>query len=187
MKRFLVLLSFIFFANPAFSAVDIKWINTMPYEPYNKPIILERLQSTIYNQKNIKIEKNIYKFEYAYRLGIPYEYVIINNTGKDLFLKGVDSEYHANKNITRRSHWCRMGFRSFKYFKNWQFWVPGYDIFYGAKIDYEKNPYWRDFPKNYTIKPGESLRILAMGLHLDKIQNLTFIFEDNGEEIKIEF
>lgn len=102
-------------------------------------------------------------------------------------MKGVDSEYHANKNITRRSHWCRMGFRSLKYFKNWQFWVPGYDIFYGAKIDYEKNPYWRDFPKNYTIKSGESLRILAMGLDLDKVQNLTFIFEDNGEEVKIEF
>lgn len=51
----------------------------------------------------------------------------------------------------------------------------------------KKNPYWRDFPKNYTIKSGESLRILAMGLDLDKVQNLTFIFEDNGEEVKIEF
>ena len=186
MKKFFDLLSFLIFANPCFSAVDIKWINTMPYEPYEKQINLEKTSNAIYNKNNIKIEKNVYKFEHAYKLGIPYEYVITNNTAKDLFLKGVDSEYHANKNITRKSHWTRMGVRCFKY---WQLYVPIYSLFYDVDhpIDYEKNPYWRDFPKNYTIKSGESLRILAMGLDLDKVQNLTFIFEDNGEEVKIEF
>lgn len=42
MKKFFVLLSFLIFANPCFSAVDIKWINTMPYEPYEKQINLEK-------------------------------------------------------------------------------------------------------------------------------------------------
>lgn len=45
-----------------------------------------------------------------------------------------------------------------------------------------------DFPKNCTIKNGESIRILAMGLHLDKIQNVTFIFDNHADnEIKINF
>lgn len=186
MKKFLVLLSVLFIVNPCFSAVDINGINVMPYQPYEKKINLEKTSNAIYNKNNIKIEKNVYKFEHAYKLGIPYEYVITNNTGKDLYLKGIDSEYHANKNITRKSHWTRMCIREMKY---WQFWVPLYDLFYmtAHPIDYEKNPYWRDFPKNYTIKSGESLRILALGLDLDKVQNLTFIFEDNGQEVKIEF
>ena len=186
MKKILVLFGLLFFVNPDFSAVDIKGINTMPYEPYDKKITLEKQQSDILNQNGIKIEKNVYKFEHAYKLGVPYEYIITNQTGKDLYLKGIDSEYHANKNITRKSHWCRMMWREMKY---WQLWMPFYSFIYQVDhpIDFEKNPYWRDFPKNYTLKNGETLRILAMGLEMDKIQKLTFIFEENSEEFKIEF
>ena len=92
----------------------------------------------------------------------------------------------ANKNITRKSHWCRMMWREMKY---WQLWMPFYSFIYQVDhpIDFEKNPYWRDFPKNYTLKNGETLRILAMGLEMGKIQKLTFIFEENSEEFKIEF
>ena len=187
MKKIFVFLFLLLCISPANAAVDIKGINTMPYKPYDKEIKMEKIQSDFYEKNGIKIEKNVYKFEYAYKLGVPYEYVVTNNTEHDLFLKGVDSDYHANKNITRKSHWCRMSFRTFKYFANWQYWVPVYDFVSSAKIDKEKNPYWRDFPKNYTIKKGEKLRILAMGLNLDEIQKLTFIFEENAEEFKIEF
>ena len=62
MKKIFVLLSFFIFANPCFSAVDIKWINTMPYEPYEKQINLEKTSNAIYNKNNIKIEKNVYNF-----------------------------------------------------------------------------------------------------------------------------
>ena len=190
MKKFttLVVMALLAIAccNSANAAVDIKWINTMPYEPYNGKIALEKVQSEIFNQNGIKIEKNVYKFEHAYKIGIPYEYIITNQTSKDLLLKGIDSKYHANKNITRKSHWCRMMGRELKY---WQVWVPFYSLVYQVNhpIDYEKNPYWRDFPKNYTIKSGETLRILAMGLKMDEIQKLIFIFDDNGQELKIEF
>lgn len=184
MKKIFVFLLMLLCISPANAAIDIKWINTMPYEPYGKEIEMQKIQSDFYEKNGIKIEKNVYKFEFAYKLGVPYEYVITNNTGNDLSLKGVDSEYHANKNITRKSHWTRMCIRSFRY---WQTYIPIYGLINGAKTDLEKNPYWRDFPKNYTIKKGEKLRILAMGLNLDEIQKLTFIFEKNAEEFKIEF
>lgn len=186
MKKIIYLLCLSFLiCNPAFSAVDIPWINTIPYKPYTEEIKLDKTLTDIYNKNGIKIEKNVYKFEYVYKLGIPYEYIISNNTGEDLFLKGVDSDYHTNKNITRKSHWCRMIPRSMK---TWQIWVPIYGVYYGFfKMDLEKNSYIRDFPKNYTLKSGESLRILAMGLKLDEIQKLKFIFTNNNNDFSIEF
>ena len=184
MKKIFVLLFMLLCVAPANAAIDIKWINTMPYEPYNEEIEMLKTQSDIYNKNGIKIEKNLYKFIYATKIGIPYEYVITNNTGKDLFLKGIDSDYHANKNITRKSHWTRMFFRGFK---QAELYIPIYGFAYAPNLDREKNPFWRDFPKNYTIKKGEKLRILAMGLKMDEIQKLIFIFDDNGQEFKIEF
>lgn len=180
---FIVLAMCLLCTHPANAAVDIKWINTMPYEPYEQSIDLQKTQSDVYDKNGIKIEKNVYKFEYATKVGIPYEYVLTNNTGNDLFLKGIDSDYHANKNITRKSHWTRMCIRAFKQGK---IYIPFYGIVYGFNCDKEKNPYWRDFPKNYTIKAGETLRILAMGLNVDEIQKLMFIFEENSKEFKIE-
>ena len=184
MKKILYLLLALFLINPAYAAVDIKWINAMPYEPYTKKINLEKIKTDFYEKNGIKIEKNVYKFEYVPKTGIPYEYILTNNTGNDLFLKGIDSDYFANKNITRKSHWTRMCARCLKHGK---MYIPFYSIGYGIKCDKEKNPYWLDFPKNYTIKNGESLRVLAMGLKMEEIQNLIFIFTDNGKEFKIEF
>ena len=127
----------------------------------------------------------MFKFQYSYKEGNPYEYVITNNTDKDLLLKGVDSDYHANKNITRKSHWTRVNARYLKY---WQTYIPFIDDYHGFKSTREQTPYLYDFPKNYTIKKGENIRILAMGLHLDKIQNVTFIFNNlDGIEMKINF
>lgn len=179
MKK-IFLLAFLFFvSNPCFSAIDIKGINAWPYKPYKGEINLERTGNSFYDKDGISIVKNIYKFKYGYKLGIPYEYILKNNTDNDLLLKGVDSDYHVNKNITRKSHMCRMCWRVSKH---WQVYMPIND-----HIDSEKNPYWVDFPKNYMIKKGDSIRILALGLKLDEIQKLTFIFNNNGQEFSIEF
>ena len=92
--------------------------------------------------------------------------------------------FYANKNITRKSHWTRVNVRSYKY---WYTYVPFIDDYFGLKSQLETQPYLYDFPKDYTIKKGETLRILALGLDMDKIQKLIFIFDDNAEELKIEF
>ena len=184
MKKIFILIALMFISAPAFASIDT-WFNTNPCKHYDKAITLQKIHNDIYDKNGIKIEKNIFKFEYSYKEGVPYEYVVTNNTDKDLVLKGIDSDYYANKNITRKSHWTRVNVRNLKY---WQTYVPFIDDYYGLKSTLEQNPYLYDFPKDYTIKKGENLRILAMGLYLDKIQDLTFIFEDNnGNDLKITF
>lgn len=180
MKRIFIIILLMFIAVPAFGAVDT-WFNTNPYKKYDKSIELQKVYNEVYDKDGIKIEKNMFKFKYSYKEGNPYEYVITNNTGNDLMLKGVDSDYHANKNITRKSHWTRVNARYLKY---WQSYIPLVGEYNGVKGDIEKNPYLYDFPKDYTIKKGESLRILAMGLDLDRIQSVTFIFDG---DLKISF
>ena len=183
MKKILALITIFFVAVPAFAAIDT-WFNTNPYKSYDKEITLQKVCNDIYNKDGIKIEKNVFKFDYSYKEGVPYEYILTNNTDNDLILKGIDSDYYANKNITRKSHWTRVNVRNLKY---WQTYLPFVDDYHGFKSTTEQTPYLYDFPKNYTIKKGESLRILAMGLYLDKIQSLTFIFDDNNKEFKIVF
>ena len=183
MKKILLLFLMTFIVTPSFAAIDT-WFNTNPFKQHKEEINLKKIYSDIYDKDGINIKKNLFQFKYSYKEGRPYEYLITNNTDSDLFLKGVDSEYHANKNITRKSHWTRVNVRYYKY---WHTYVPFADDYFGARSTIEQKPYLYDFPKNYTIKPGDSLRILAMGLELKKIQTLTFIFENNGQELKIEF
>ena len=184
MKKIFVLIAALLISAPAFAAIDT-WFNTNPYKNYDKEITLQKIHNDVYEKDGIKIEKNIFKFDYSYKEGVPYEYILTNNTDQDLLLKGVDSDYHANKNITRKSHWTRVNVRNLKY---WQTYVPFVDDYYGFKSTREQTPYLYDFPKNHTLKKGENLRILAMGLHLYKMQNLTFIFNDsNGNDLKITF
>lgn len=184
MKKIFILIAMLVISMPSFAAIDT-WFNTNPYKKYEGEISLKKMFSEVYDKDGIKIEKNMYRFDYSNKEGVPYEYIVTNNTSGDLLLKGIDSDYHANKNITRKSHWTRVNVRSLKY---WQTYVPFMDDYYGFKSSKEQTPYLYDFPKNYTIKKGENLRILAMGLHLNKIQNLTFIFSDsNGDEFEINF
>lgn len=184
MKKIFILFAVFFISAPAFAAIDT-WVNTNPYKKYDKEITLKKLYSDVYEKDGIKIEKNMFKFKYSYKEGVPYEYIITNNTGSDIVLKGVDSDYHANKNITRKSHWTRVNVRYYKY---WHTYVPFVDDYYGAKSMIEQKPYLYDFPKNYMLKNGENIRILAMGLHLDKVQYLTFIFDSkDGEDLQVIF
>lgn len=183
MKKIFILIAFMLISLPSFAAVDT-WFNTNPYKAYDKSIELQKVYNDSYDKDGIKIEKNMFKFQYSYKEGNPYEYVVTNNTDRDLLLKGIDSDYHANKNITRKSRWTRVNARYIKY---WQTYIPLVAEYNGVKGDIEKTPYLYDFPKNYTLKKGESLRILAMGLDLDRIQSLTFIFENGDEDLKISF
>ena len=183
MKKILLLALIAFVAAPSFAAVDT-WFNTNPYKKYDESINLEKVFSDTYDKDGIKIEKNMFKFKYSYKEGNPYEYIITNNTEKDLFLKGVDSEYHANKNITRKSHWTRVNARYLKY---WQTYIPFVAEYNGIHGDMEKTPYLYDFPKNYNLKPDDTIRILATGLDMDKVQSVTFIFNDNEDEFRITF
>ena len=184
MKKIFILLAILFTSTSAFAAIDT-WFNTNPHKSYDKTIELQKIYNDTYDKDGIKIEKNIFKFDYSYKEGVPYEYIVTNNTDKNLLLKGVDSDYHANKNITRKSHWSRVNVRNLKY---WQTYVPFLDDYYGFKSTKEQTPYLYDFPKNYTLQKGETLRILAMGLKLNEIQNLTFIFEkDDKQDLKINF
>ena len=184
MKKIFILAVILLISGSVFASIDT-WFNTNPRKDYEKEITLQKVQSDVYDKDGIKIEKNVFKFDYSYKEGIPYEYIITNNTEQDILLKGVDSEYHANKNITRKSHWTRVNVRNLKY---WQTYIPFIDDYHGFKSTREQTPYLYDFPKNYTIKKGENIRILAMGLHLDKIQNVTFIFNNlDGNEMKINF
>ena len=184
MKKIFILAVILLISKPVFASIDT-WFNTNPHKSYNKEITLQKVQNDCYDKNGIKIEKNVFKFNYSYKEGVPYEYIVSNNTNQDLLLKGIDSDYYANKNITRKSHWTRVNVRNLKY---WQTYVPFIDDYHGYKSTKEQIPYLYDFPKDYTIKKGESIRILAMGLYLDKIQNVTFIFENkDGDEIKITF
>ena len=184
MKKIFVLIAVLFTQVSAFAAIDT-WFNTNPRKEYDKVITLQKTSSDTYDKDGIKIEKNVFKFDYSYKEGIPYEYIVTNNTEDDLLLKGIDSDYHANKNIKRKSHWTRVNVRNLKY---WQTYVPFVDDYYGYLSTVEQTPFLHDFPKNYILKKGENLRLLAMGLHLDRIQDLTFIFDNNeGNDLKITF
>ena len=63
--------------------------------------------------------------------------------------------------------------------------VPVYGIIAGAKTDLEKNRFSRPFPTNYTIKNGESVRLLGMAKHLVE-PIIDFSFEINGKEKNIQ-
>lgn len=184
MKKIVIVLSLLTFICTQASAAIDTWFNTNPFKQHDGEIKLNKIYSDVYDKDGINIQKNLFKFKYSYKEGRPYEYIIINNTNKDLLLKGVDSDYHVNKNITRQSHWTRPNVRYYKY---WQSYVPFVDDYHGMRSQIEQQPYLYDFPKDYTIKTGDSLRILAMGLDMKKIQTLVFIFDNNGQELKIEF
>ena len=114
MKKIFILAVILLISKPVFASIDT-WFNTNPRKDYEKEITLQKVQSDVYDKDGIKIEKNVFKFDYSYKEGIPYEYIITNNTEQDILLKGVDSDYHANKNITRKSHWTRVNVRYYKY------------------------------------------------------------------------
>lgn len=187
MKRFLFVFLALLFSSTQTFCLHMTGVNSYPYEYYSGPIMDNNLkkQSTFETVINgVIIVKNIYVFNSAYKFGKPYEYIITNNTKREINLSGVVQQNFLNRDIRNSSNWFKMRLRYFKY---WQSYVPLYDLIHGGNMSIERYPFVLDFPVDYNLSPGESLRILAMGLDLDKVQNLTFIFEDNGEEVKIEF
>ncbi len=184
MKKFLLFFTAILFsAISCNAAIDIKYINCMPAEimPLTQEnITLEPVSTKETEFKDINIKKTQYKFEKAYKLGIPFEYIVTNNSNTDIVLNGIDSDWFANKNIHRKSHWNRMSSRIFKYK---ELYIPFYNLSL-IGIDKEKNAWWADFPKNVTIKKGEYLKVKSMGLDFKNENKLRFIFK-NGEEIEL--
>lgn len=187
MKRFLLVFFMLLFSSTQAFSFHITGINSFPYEYYSGPIMDNSLKKqftseTVYN--GIKIVKNIYAFDEAYKFGLPYEFIITNNTKLEISLLGVIQQDFLNRDYNNSSNWFRMRLRYLKY---WQSYVPIYDLIHGGTMSVERYPFGLDFPVDYNLLPQESVRILAIGLNLKDIQKLLFLFEQKGEKFSIEF
>lgn len=168
-------------------AINITGLNSMPYETWAGAFWDNNLKLDVQSKKDfngIEIYKNIFKFQKAYKSGRPYEYLIVNKTDKDIILNGVIQKDFVNRDYDNNSGWLRMRARYFRY---WQSYIPFYDIIYSCKVNFERGMWVLDFPIDYTIKPNEELRIVAIGLKQKEIQNLKFLFDVNNKEIEIEY
>lgn len=188
MKKIIILLILFLFSNPAFAIIDVYGLNLRPYKPYRKQISLKKLYTTNFKNEKIEIIKNLYQFEYAAsNLGIPYEYLIKNNTNETLLLKGIESDtYFYNRDINKK-HSKRFLPMAKARMESPEMLLPCYKCYYDIITEVERHPFSLDFPKNYTIHPGNTLRILCIGMDKNRELGLVLIFEKNGIEEQVGF
>jgi hypothetical protein len=187
MKKFLLFICLMFICNSAMAS-DIPYINSIPYVEYKDEIKLNKIHTYSMVENEIYVIKNVYKFNsLASQLGLPYEYIIKNNSNKTLYLKGcITKKDFWNRDLNKKhgKRWANMAKATLRNNKSY---IPVYGSVIGYDADKEKNAFIRDLPKNKELKTGDSIRILALGSLLDNIQNMRFIFVDDGNEFSIEF
>lgn len=145
------------------------------YKPYKKTLKNQILQRITTEQNNIEIIRN--KYEAKSRIKdfcFCYEYLITNNKEQDILLKKIASEHFVgqlemtNKLITIKYPFLLWG------------------IIQSLKADLEKNKFTRPTPQNYTIKAGETLRILTLSyVYDDPKADFYFLIEDKPYNITV--
>lgn len=145
------------------------------YKPYKGRLRNKVLETTLTEENNIVIERKKLKAKckvkhYTYA----YEYLITNNTEKDIIIENVASEHFIGLNQIAAYTLIPRGMD----------FVPIWGIVYGVQTDLEKNKFTRPHPQNETIKAGETMRILALAkLAENPVADFNFI--SNNKNIKI--
>lgn len=167
-------------------AKDIPYLTNLPYKPYTKEIKLEKLSSDSMKNDIIFIEKNKYQFHYVPKMGYAYEYYITNNTDSDIVLKGVNAVDFYNEDISNKSNEpIKNLFKTI--YSSGKLYIPFYGMYYGCRIDLEKNSFIRDFPENKIIKSGDKIRILASATKEKENPQAEFVLIVNEKEQKVSF
>lgn len=143
MKKIILLFCILMLGMPSF-AKGLKYVTYLPYKPYEKEIKLELLETETIEQDNVKIVRNRYKPDKAKRLGNAYEYIIYNNTNKPLTLISIKSDdFMTYKDACKKVDNVAI--------KDWQYWVPGYNIAWCIQYEKEARMFIRELPENMEV------------------------------------
>lgn len=147
------------------------------YNPYSKKLHNRVLRTASYKEDNIEFIAKKLKMNTKIKKYVDgFEFTIINQTGKGIVLKKVESGDFVGLTEIAKKAVLPSGVD----------FIPIYGIIAGAQTDLEKNKFTRPFPIDYVIKPNEKLRILALTkLMVEPI--IDFTFEIDGKEKKIRF
>lgn len=164
----------------AINNLKINSVGNVPkneYNPYSKKLHNRVLRTASYKEENIEFIAKKLKMNTKIKKYVDgFEFTIINQTGKGIVLKKVESGDFVGLTEIAKKAVLPSGVD----------FIPVYGIIAGAQTDLEKNKFTRPFPIDYIIKPNEKLRILALTkLMVEPI--IDFTFEINGTEKKIRF
>jgi hypothetical protein len=186
MKKLIISLTLLLLANAAAMAKDIPYITNIPYREYKKEINLNKIDTKNFKNDLVEIEKNKFEFNYIQKMGYGYEYILTNNTDKDIILKGINSNEFYNEDLSNESNKPLKNLAKAAYTSG-KTYIPVYGIYYGIRCDFEKNSFIRDFPENKTIKAGEKIRILASSTKEFENPQAEFVLLVDEKEEKVVF
>ncbi|MBR2526578.1 hypothetical protein IKE67_08960 [bacterium] len=186
MKKLIISLALFLLANAGAMAKDIPYITNLPYKENNKEINLNKIDTKNFKNDLIEIEKNKFEFNYIQKMGYGYEYILTNNTDKDIILKGINSNEFYNEDLSNESNKPLKNLAKAAYTSG-ETYIPLYGLYFSVKCDLEKNSFIRDFPENKTIKAGEKIRILASSTKEFENPQAEFVLLVDEKEEKIIF
>lgn len=145
------------------------------YEEYEGTLKNEVLEVKTINQNQISIEtKKLEPKGHVASYAYGYEYLIRNNTGRDIILNRVISD-------DRISHGGAWGRSQIPHGSDM---VPVYGLVKNIKTDVEQNRFTKDLPENEIIRAGGTLRVLMLGPK--KVNHVaTFYFNVNNQNVPI--
>jgi len=160
--------------------INIKGIGNVQissYDPYSKSLNNRVIRTASYKEDNIEFIAKKLKMNTKIKKYVDgFEFTVNNQTGKNIVLKKVESGDFVGLTEIAKKAALPSGVD----------FIPIYGIIAGAQTDLEKNKFTRPFPIDYTTKPNEKVRILALTkLMVEPI--IDFTFEINGAEKKIRF
>lgn len=146
------------------------------YKSYSKPLKNKIIKTGEYSKDGISFVTNRLEMRTKIKRYVDgYEIIVTNNTGGNIVLKKIDTgDFVALSEIAKKVM-IPVGVD----------FIPIYGTVVGIKTDLEKNRFTRPFPVDYTLKQGESVRILGLAYH-QVVPILDFIFEIGGKESVIQ-
>ena len=170
MKKFLVLLLSLLIIAPC--AIASKYRD---YKPYMGKLDNQVLDTKTFAKGKVSIvRKKMKPVSNVATYALCYEYIISNNTGKDIEITNVLS---ADR-ITLAGAWGRSNI------PNKSDFVPGYGIAKGIQTDKEKNRFTKKLPEDETISAGDTMRVLMLAPK-SKAHQATFNFIVDGKNVSI--
>lgn len=146
------------------------------YNPYNKPLKNKVIKTTKYAENGIEFTTNKVQMKSKIKKYVNgFEIIVTNNTDSNILLKKVETGDFVGLTEIAKKAAIPTGVD----------FIPIYGIIAGAKTDLEKNKFTRPFPTNYTLKQGNSVRLLGIA-KLQVAPIIDFTFEINGKESKIQ-
>lgn len=157
--------------------VDGVKVKDNAYNPYNKELSNRIINTTKYSQDGIDFTAHKLQMKTKIKKYVDgFEIVVTNNTGSNIILKKASTgDFMGLTEIAKKAA-----------LPTGADFVPVYGLIKGVQTDLEKNKFTRPFPIDYTVKNGESVKILGLA-KLQVAPIIDFIFEINGKEKTIQF